>query len=180
MRGGLEEEGLSGRAEGQDYAQARLWLCLHLLGFPGAWLEPHRPGGNHPDPSAQLGVHKPCPWPLDLLGASLGKKWSQGHLLNTSTGLKAFSLKMSSSWAPGEMEAAPSGCEGWSGLSRPSPELIQVFSTARLEGGGWLVESLFPGSSTTMVTQGPLQPEVFKWRWDAERYDPKGLPLPRG
>lgn len=76
--GGLEEEGLSGRAEGQDYAQARLWLCLHLLGFPRAWLEPHRPTGNHPDPSAQLGVHKPCSWPLDLLGASLGKKWSRG------------------------------------------------------------------------------------------------------
>lgn len=25
--GGLEEEGLSGKAEGQDYAQAGPWLC---------------------------------------------------------------------------------------------------------------------------------------------------------
>lgn len=84
---------LSDRAEGQDYAQARLWLCQHLLGFPGVWLEPHRPRCSHPDPSTPLCVHKPCTWPPDQRGASLSKKRSRGHLLNLPVGLKAISFE---------------------------------------------------------------------------------------
>ena len=105
---------LSDRAEGQDYAQARLWLCQHLLGFPGAWLEPHRPRHSNPDPSTQLCVHKPCTWPPDQRGASLIKKRSRGRLLNLPMGLKAVSFEMSFSWALGEMDAVPNSCERWS------------------------------------------------------------------
>lgn len=60
---GLDEEGLSGRAEGQDHAQTGPWLCPPAPtcpGSPGTWLEPHGPRNNHPGPSAQLCAHELC------------------------------------------------------------------------------------------------------------------------
>lgn len=41
------------------------------------------------------------------------------------------------------------------------------------------MESLFQGSSPTVVSQGPLQPEVLGLRWDGMRCDSTGLPSPR-
>lgn len=80
---------------------------LDVLGSPRTWLEPCSPKNNHPNPSTQLCAHEPCPWQFDLLGASVGKKLSQGNLLNMPMGLKAFSFEKYFSWAPEEMEAAP-------------------------------------------------------------------------
>lgn len=61
----------------------------------------------------------PAPGLRICLGASLGKKVSQGHLLNMPTGLKAFLLKMYFSWALGETEAGLLGRRAAGGESFP-------------------------------------------------------------